>query len=139
MRFKLPMDWKRRREKRDGERRTAVLCVPMSWCWPSMKVEHVEVDPCLSGNSASDASSSGCFQQIVSWSTRKPKEVKWLWLQKPVHKWNPGKWKHGPKPAYPPLFNFEPHPNGTFQHNSWPCTHAPSAAHLLLALRVPHP
>ena len=23
----------------------------------------------------------------------------WLWLQKPVPKWNPGKWKHGPKPA----------------------------------------
>ena len=22
----------------------------------------------------------------------------WLWLQKPVPKWNPGKWKHGPKP-----------------------------------------
>ena len=23
----------------------------------------------------------------------------WLWLKKPVPKWNPGKWKHGPKPA----------------------------------------
>ena len=23
----------------------------------------------------------------------------------------PGKWKHGPKPAYPLLFNFEPHPH----------------------------
>ena len=22
-----------------------------------------------------------------------------LWLKKPVPKWNPGKWKHGPKPA----------------------------------------
>ena len=27
-------------------------------------------------------------------------EPKWLWLKKnPVPKWNPGKWKHGPKPA----------------------------------------
>ena len=33
----------------------------------------------------------------------------WLWLKKPVPKWNPGKWKHGPKPASPLLFNFEPH------------------------------
>ena len=23
----------------------------------------------------------------------------WLWLKKPVLKWNPGKWKHGPTPA----------------------------------------
>ena len=23
----------------------------------------------------------------------------WLWLKKPVPKWNPGKWKYGPKPA----------------------------------------
>ena len=23
----------------------------------------------------------------------------WLWLKKPLPKWNPGKWKHGPKPA----------------------------------------
>ena len=35
----------------------------------------------------------------------------WSWLKKPVPKWNPGKWKHGPKPAVCPwLFNFEPHP-----------------------------
>ena len=27
---------------------------------------------------------------------------KWLWLKKPVPKWNPGKWKHGPKPAVCP-------------------------------------
>ena len=26
----------------------------------------------------------------------------WLWLTKPVPKWNPGKWKHGPKPAVCP-------------------------------------
>ena len=26
---------------------------------------------------------------------------KWLWLKKPVPKWNPGKWKHGPKPVCP--------------------------------------
>ena len=23
----------------------------------------------------------------------------WLWLKKPTPKWNPGKWRHGPKPA----------------------------------------
>ena len=23
----------------------------------------------------------------------------WVWLEKLVPKWNPGKWKHGPKPA----------------------------------------
>ena len=23
----------------------------------------------------------------------------WLWLKKTVPKWNPGKWKHGPKPV----------------------------------------
>ena len=32
------------------------------------------------------------------------------WLKEPVPKWNPGKWKHGPKPAKPLLFNFEPYP-----------------------------
>ena len=26
----------------------------------------------------------------------------WLWLKKPVPKWNPGKWKYGPKPAVCP-------------------------------------
>ena len=26
----------------------------------------------------------------------------WLWLKKPVPKWNPGKWKHGPTPAVCP-------------------------------------
>ena len=25
----------------------------------------------------------------------------WVWLKNPVPKRNPGKWKHGPKPAYP--------------------------------------
>ena len=29
----------------------------------------------------------------------KLEQPKWLWLKKPVPKWNPGKWKHGPKPA----------------------------------------
>ena len=38
-------------------------------------------------------------------------DQQWLWLKKPVPKWNPDKWKHGPKPAEPLLFNFEPHPN----------------------------
>ena len=28
-----------------------------------------------------------------------PHMVIWLWLEKTVPKWNPGKWKHGPKPA----------------------------------------
>ena len=37
--------------------------------------------------------------------------VIWLWLKKPVPKMGcPGKWQHGPTPAYPWLFNFEPHP-----------------------------
>ena len=26
-------------------------------------------------------------------------------------KWNPGKWQHGPKPAVPWWFNFDPHPS----------------------------
>ena len=35
-----------------------------------------------------------------------------LLLKNPVPKWNPVKWKHGPKPAVCPLlFNFEPHPS----------------------------
>ena len=28
--------------------------------------------------------------------------ARWLWLKKPVPKWNPGKWKHGPTPAVCP-------------------------------------
>ena len=28
----------------------------------------------------------------------------------------PGKWKHGPKPAEPPLINLEPHPNERNAH-----------------------
>ena len=34
------------------------------------------------------------------------KEVTWLWLKEPVPKWNPGKWKHGPKPAQPEILQF---------------------------------
>ena len=34
-------------------------------------------------------------------------------------KWNPGKWKHGPKPAYPLLFNFEPHPDAEKLEDLW--------------------
>ena len=34
----------------------------------------------------------------------------WLWLKKMVPKWNPGKWKHGPKPAQALQFHCEPYP-----------------------------
>ena len=33
----------------------------------------------------------------------------WLWLKKTVPKWNPGKWKHGPKPAVCPSCVFFSH------------------------------
>ena len=42
----------------------------------------------------------------------------WLWLKKRYPEWNPGKWKHGPKPASPNLFNFEPHPYRV-KHGAW--------------------
>ena len=31
-----------------------------------------------------------------------------LWVKNRYPKWNPGKWKHGPKPAVPWWFNFDP-------------------------------
>ena len=34
----------------------------------------------------------------------------WLWIKTRCPKWNPGKWKHGPKPAVPWLFGFDPYP-----------------------------
>ena len=38
---------------------------------------------------------------------------KWLWVKHRHPKMAcPGKWKHGPKPAVPCLFNFDPYPNG---------------------------
>ena len=33
-----------------------------------------------------------------------------LWVKNRYPKWNPGTWKHGPKPAVPWLLNFEPYP-----------------------------
>ena len=35
---------------------------------------------------------------------------KWLWVKKRFPKWNPGKWKHGLKPAVSWWFNFDPYP-----------------------------
>ena len=35
-------------------------------------------------------------------------------------KWNPGKWKYGPKPAKPLLFNFEPRPYHSPRRRSLP-------------------
>ena len=34
----------------------------------------------------------------------------WLWAKNRYPKWNPGKWKHGLKPAVPWWFNFDPYP-----------------------------
>ena len=36
---------------------------------------------------------------------------KWLWVKNMYTKWNAGKWKHGPKPAVPWWFNFDPYPS----------------------------
>ena len=45
----------------------------------------------------------------------------WLWLKKPLPKWNPGKWKHGYQHLRkPPLFNFEPQPSA---HEYWQTLH----------------
>ena len=33
-----------------------------------------------------------------------------VWVKSQYPKWNPGKWKHGPKPAVPSWFNFDPYP-----------------------------
>ena len=35
----------------------------------------------------------------------------WLWVKNRYPKSNPGKWKHGLKPAVPWLFNFDPYPH----------------------------
>ena len=35
----------------------------------------------------------------------------WLWVKNRYPKWNPSKWKHGPKPAVPLWFNFDPYPH----------------------------
>ena len=50
------------------------------------------------------------FNQQASCRPALPQHVK-----KPVLQWNPGKWKYGPKPAEPPMFNFEPHPHGSIR------------------------
>ena len=52
----------------------------------------------------------------------------WLWIKKPVPKWNPGKWKHGPKPAKPLLFNLEPQPCVGWLFAQGPKKNAPQAA-----------
>ena len=36
---------------------------------------------------------------------------KWLWVKSRHPKWNPGKWKHGPKPAVPWWFISDSYPN----------------------------
>ena len=36
----------------------------------------------------------------------------WVWVKKGHPKWNPSKWKQGPKPAVPWWCNFEPYPCG---------------------------
>ena len=37
----------------------------------------------------------------------------WKWVKERFSKWNPGKWKHGLKPAVPGWFSFHPCPNGS--------------------------
>ena len=37
----------------------------------------------------------------------------WLWVKNMYPKWNPGNWKHGPKPAVPWWFYFDPCPHGS--------------------------
>ena len=51
---------------------------------------------------------------LLPWRARKLVVcfAKWLWVKNMYPKWNPGKWKLGPKPAVPWWFNFDPHPNG---------------------------
>ena len=39
------------------------------------------------------------------------RKCKWLWVKNRYPKWNPGKWKHGPKLAVPWWLNFDPYPN----------------------------
>ena len=46
------------------------------------------------------------------------KSMKWLWGKNRYPKWNPGKWKHGPKPVVPWWFHFDPHPNRPDKHLS---------------------
>ena len=41
----------------------------------------------------------------------------WLRVKNGYPKWNPGKWKHGLKPAVPWWFNFDPHPAATIRHH----------------------
>ena len=38
------------------------------------------------------------------------KGISWLWVKNRFPKWNPGKWKHGLKPAVPCWFSFDPCP-----------------------------
>ena len=64
---------------------------------------------CLHGKCLSSTDSS-CFKKpsLRFWYTRNTSQGArrfhkdifiWVWLKKPAPKWNPGKWKNGPKPA----------------------------------------
>ena len=43
---------------------------------------------------------------------------KWLWVKHRYPKWNPGKWKHGPKSAVPCWFYFDPYPTNITENGT---------------------
>ena len=53
------------------------------------------------------------FQRLAEGARRAVQDMKGvmrLWVKSMYPKWNPVKWKHGPKPAVPWWFNFDPYP-----------------------------
>ena len=52
----------------------------------------------------------------------------WLWVKNRYPKWNPSKWKPGPKPVVPWWFHFDPYPHELRhaitrpQKEPWTCT-----------------
>ena len=62
-----------------------------------------------------------CGLQTSAGGSRKPvkgrrlynlHDIIWVRVKNRYPKWNPGKWKHGPKPAVPWWLNFDPYPFG---------------------------
>ena len=54
---------------------------------------------------------SSCASKSAWYLRRKHTGPPWLWVKnRATSKWNPGKWKHGVKPAVPWWFHFDPYP-----------------------------
>ena len=77
-------------------------------------MSHAACRPCatarpLGWRGGSESAGLGLARREAPKTQRAPAVPKWLWVKNGYPKWNPSKWKHGPKPAVSWWFHFDPY------------------------------